>query len=448
MSARRGMTRVLAGAALAVFAGSAAGAADLGGNCCADLEERIAELEATAATKGNRKVSLEISGHINETLLIYDDGTEVDAGVFTNDNFRSIIQFRGEAKVNEDLKAGYRMEIGIRTQNSRGFTQEDRGPRGVLDLRHNYWYLASKKLGKISMGNTGGAGERATEANLTVTADVFKFSDVEDMGLGLRTRVNGNLTSTAWRQLLRGGGDQPGEGRRWNMVRYDTPTIAGFTGIWNWGEDNTWEVGLRYKGEFGDFKMAAAMAYGSNSDIVSQSPGFFCVGNNRDSSTDPAIVDTSIRDRDCHQLGGSVSVMHDPTGLYVNLAGGYLQDDLIASDPGAVAIRPFVKDRSEFYAIEAGLERKFFEVGKTTISAQYYHNEGGSQDRNFNDNGDIVETLVEAYSIGVVQGLDNAATHLYLQWRHFQADVVAGPALVNEEVDPLDVVMAGAIVRF
>ncbi|MBN9281890.1 MAG: porin, partial [Hyphomicrobium denitrificans] len=37
-------------------------AADLGGDCCADLEQRIAELEATTATKGNRKVSLTISG--------------------------------------------------------------------------------------------------------------------------------------------------------------------------------------------------------------------------------------------------------------------------------------------------------------------------------------------------------------------------------------------------
>ena len=29
-------------------------AADLGGDCCADLEVRIAELEATTARKGNR----------------------------------------------------------------------------------------------------------------------------------------------------------------------------------------------------------------------------------------------------------------------------------------------------------------------------------------------------------------------------------------------------------
>ena len=51
--------------ALAAVAGLAMGsmsaqAADFGGDCCADLEERVAELEATTARKGNRKVSLTI----------------------------------------------------------------------------------------------------------------------------------------------------------------------------------------------------------------------------------------------------------------------------------------------------------------------------------------------------------------------------------------------------
>ena len=50
-----------------VLSGSvSAKAADLGGNCCADLEERVAELEATTARKGNRKVSLTVSGWVNE----------------------------------------------------------------------------------------------------------------------------------------------------------------------------------------------------------------------------------------------------------------------------------------------------------------------------------------------------------------------------------------------
>jgi hypothetical protein len=53
-----------------------ASAADLGGNCCADLEERVAELEATVARKGNRKVSLTISGFVAQQIVWWDNGVE------------------------------------------------------------------------------------------------------------------------------------------------------------------------------------------------------------------------------------------------------------------------------------------------------------------------------------------------------------------------------------
>ena len=65
-------TLLYAAAALAFGVGilwfSGAFAADLGGNCCADLEERIAELEATAARKGNKKVSVVVTGSMNKAL--------------------------------------------------------------------------------------------------------------------------------------------------------------------------------------------------------------------------------------------------------------------------------------------------------------------------------------------------------------------------------------------
>ena len=56
-------------------------AADLGGNCCADLEERIAELEATTARKGNRKVSLTVSGWVGQQVMC---GTTVANRTFTS----------------------------------------------------------------------------------------------------------------------------------------------------------------------------------------------------------------------------------------------------------------------------------------------------------------------------------------------------------------------------
>ena len=39
----------------------------------------VAVLEATTARKGNRKVSLTVSGWMNQALLVWDDGHDSDA---------------------------------------------------------------------------------------------------------------------------------------------------------------------------------------------------------------------------------------------------------------------------------------------------------------------------------------------------------------------------------
>ena len=88
-------------------------AADLGGNCCADLEERIAELEATTARKGNRKVSLTVSGFVAQQVLAWDDGEERNVYI-TDTGSVSIgthFKFSGEAKIREGLTAGYVLNI-------------------------------------------------------------------------------------------------------------------------------------------------------------------------------------------------------------------------------------------------------------------------------------------------------------------------------------------------
>ena len=82
MSYRRTLARgaaAFAGLGALALVSTSAQAADLGGDCCADLEERVAVLEATTARKGNRKVSLTVSGWMNQALLVWDDGHDSDA---------------------------------------------------------------------------------------------------------------------------------------------------------------------------------------------------------------------------------------------------------------------------------------------------------------------------------------------------------------------------------
>jgi hypothetical protein len=87
-------------------------AADLGGNCCADLEERIATLEATVAKKGTRKVSLQIYGEVNKAFVWLNDGSSTEQRVIDNSVQGSRFGFRGEGVIRPDFKAGFVIEIG------------------------------------------------------------------------------------------------------------------------------------------------------------------------------------------------------------------------------------------------------------------------------------------------------------------------------------------------
>ena len=143
------------GIAVALILISPAAAADLGGNCCADLEERIAELEATTARKGNRKVSLTVSGWVNENLIVWDDGTEHNAYIGTNSVEQSRFRFVGEAKITSDVSAGYLLEIGVQGHPSNQWNQNSpsssssnpNNQDNQLLVRKSYWYVKSQGMG-------------------------------------------------------------------------------------------------------------------------------------------------------------------------------------------------------------------------------------------------------------------------------------------------------------
>ena len=110
-------SRLAIAAAAGLFTGGIAltpvQAADLGGDCCADLEERVAELEATTVRKGNRKVKVKLSGQVNRAIMWWDDGIDDDVYFVDVESSNSRFRITGSANISKGRKAGYRIEADL-----------------------------------------------------------------------------------------------------------------------------------------------------------------------------------------------------------------------------------------------------------------------------------------------------------------------------------------------
>ena len=404
--------------ALGVFAGPAS-AADLGGNCCADLEERIAELEATTARKGNRKVSLTISGWVNEAVFFWDDGVERNIYVGTNSLEQSRFKLTGEAAIVPGWSAGYTLEIGSNSNRSAGFNQNDVNPNNNLNLRKSSWFLKSKDLGKLTVGLDGTSTYHLIDdADITATRN---FSDFEAGAIALgafSTRTNGAL-GPKWTDLMGGFNNfTPGQSGRRNVVRYDTPSFGGFAASAAWGEDDMWDMAASYAGEIGEFKLAARVGYGESTDSLTNKGN--CIAGNGD----------------CQWWGGGGTLQHTPTGLY--LYGGYGAQSI---DLTVLQAAAGVDDQSNTWVIQPGIETKLFPIGKTTFFGEYRRDEVGLA--NASDSADL-----DFWAAGIIQQVDAAAMQLYIIYRNSNGDFTAKGATTKTELDDLDMLITGAKVNF
>ena len=179
---------------------TSANAADLGGNCCADLEERVAELEATTARKGNRKVSLTVSGWVAEQVTYWDDGAESNTYVTgLGSTLGSNVKFTGQATIVPGWTAGYVLHIEI--DGSDALTTNQNTPNGpgllagtanYVQAMQSYWFIKSDHYGKVGVGLQSMASDNAAilvdGSGSLVPANWVAF-DV--LSFGIRTKGGG-----------------------------------------------------------------------------------------------------------------------------------------------------------------------------------------------------------------------------------------------------------------
>lgn len=461
--AGQGNILVLLALATLVLAGTPSDAHESDG-CCADLEQRVAELEATVARKGNRTLSVTLTGLVNNAVMSWDDGRERNAYVVTNDNQRSRFAFVGSATIDAAWEAGYAIDVGIRTANSKLVNQiadggfDGRPPTG-FDLRSSVWFLRNKYLGTGFLGTTFAATDRIANSNVTQTEMFDTYAAPENAGLGmfLRSADNGEMTRSFlnWRRIIGAGGDQPGESQRgFSLMKYVSPTWNGFTFAADWVVTDFWDVALRYRKEIAGFDLAAGIGY------LQLQPG------SRTRSVCPAAFFTGGEDATaCQQLRGSVSAKHLETGLFVNFGANLTNDGIVDN---TLRFRDTAVGQSEhFLSGQVGIERQFNALGKTTIYAGYYTYSGGAptvltvgpgDPLNPTGLGDwtVWHSNVDIWGGGIAQGIDSAAMILYLNYRHVSGDITlrqledraaTGP-LSGAPIDDLDLLLSGAVIRF
>ena len=225
----------LAALAASIISGSAAAeAADLAGDCCADLEERIAKLQAAAARRGNRKVSLTITGYVTKQVMFWDDGAESNAYISDIGPTQATnLRLPGEATIAPGWKAGYLMRIQDLSENSMGLSQSASVLDQGLNVQMSYWYVANKELGKLSVGKNAMAAKarrclptfRERSSLPTMCCSTAAASSCA--ATAHRSAYAGATSAICYSQARPGGGDCHGivmEG-----VRYDSPTLAGFS---------------------------------------------------------------------------------------------------------------------------------------------------------------------------------------------------------------------------
>ncbi len=449
-------------AGLAFGAITSASAADLNGGAYADLEERIAELEATAARKGNRKVSLTITGNVNHALFVWDDGFEKNAYVVNNEINPTKIRIHGDAKISDGWKAGYVLELGIASNRQDRVSQNDPVGTGTgVIVRHSTWFIDNKDLGRVWVGQTSDANDGILEINVANTGH-FANSNISqsfgDGGAGFFLRgkdgtlfngVGGAPTVNFGDLVVNGWGGTP-DSHRYNLIKYETATIAGFKASASWGEDDIWNVGLRYAGEFAGFKLAAGIGYTEYGD------------GNSNSTRRGALSAVNSGKEDVEEIALGASIIHTETGLFLTGSYGQDKDNNASTAAGATAAQlALADDTSKFYFIQAGIERKFFPLGLTTFYGEYFSLERGlalspsGSALNVNGIGTagfnrIVASELSGWGFGANQNL-NGAIDIYVSYRHIDVDVTTANAAGATEkpgLENFDYVTAGANIKF
>jgi hypothetical protein len=477
-------------------------AADLGGDCCADLEERVAELEATTVRKGNKKVSVTLSGWVVKLGSWWDDGHET--GFYTGDKdttLSSHIQISGSATIAPGWSAGYTLWLEAPGNSaSVGFAENQfndnavggiGGTTGAVNALDSFMWIKSDKWGTTNWGRL----VQATN-NLALLPDlsgtVIEANGVLFDGAGMFIRPTGAKNANdmgtgdfKWASVLNcisGGGGVGADcptGLDGNGFRYDSPTWYGFSASGGYYENYEWDATIKYAADWNNFKVSAAYGFAENTDEGCTAPA--TCSNVANVGGGGAPFQGYKKSVSSNQVGASI--MHVPTGLWIY--GMYENEHndgtkFVGLDANGFLVNSNANDNDMWY-MKGGIKRTWLPLGATVVygqGGQYFDMFGGlcgnlnctttipsgftgADGINIGDLVTVTGSTVNRWGAGVVQEIDAAAMHVFFNWQHLNLDLnstcvqaggctnnVAFGEKVKDRFNDLDIFQLGGVIFF
>ena len=430
----------------AVVAPKAARAADLGGDCCADLEKRVADLEATTVTKGNRKVSLQISGRVAASMTLFVDNSGLPAnagngaGPVTTDS-KSDLYFGGQTgndpaifldgtgKINSDLVAGYHVELDYNFQGSNSQNTRQQGTAWGTNT-DTYVYLNSKSLGKLQLGRMNSTLDDWDNVGFA-GGYIDGTLNIRSIGAFFLRDANGASSKVTYAGMLSAIDTNGDVG-----IKYISPVLGNWlTLAAHTGGDNEWDVGAYLNGSLTKtvaVKFAAEYSSASEGDaltggaqaannqngtarrlnlaggIQDSASGLFVQGTYGVAYADGNAANTNVTAATVAALSspcpavlpaGTVCLATVPTTLVT---------------PGAAAGGSVLTHLSDITTWTAflGWHKNVTGLGNTEVFGQYY-----KSNNVFADN-----TSAHVWQVGIDQAIDSASSHLFLTYENYNVD--------------------------
>jgi len=331
----------------------------------------VAVAGAMTAPMAAQAVKYKLSGQVNRAIVFQDDGEQsavrnVDA-ISTGTRFR----LKGSEDIGSGMKVGFAYES--QWSSSPSFSQRpdlnSDGATGIGLRQANVWF--SGNWGKLTLGQTDGAGNGATESDWVPSGSYHGRTSFTG---GLQWRTSGGATTG----LTEGSTFNEFDAfSRHDVIRYDSPKLGPVNLAASIGNDSVWEVGMFGDADIGGGNLLFAAFYGEDTQGV------------RSGGTDG-------------RWGGSIRYQFSQG---TKISGTYAENSPLGAGPTA-----------NVFTVGVG-----HTWGNNTVSVHY--SEASDVTANFDD---------QAWNIGFDHNIPKAKTNVYASFFHTELDTPAGVPSVED----------------